>query len=180
MVTLKPQSNGPSYSSTVIGTLAVDGWDVTFGTAMRGLGGLWPRPVPSSLYQMQQPTHQRSVYQLHMIRSGTVTASEFHRVNSCPVGMQGCTWIAGSTLVKYGQTQQKLGQAKRDLMQATTNNFLLQLKTFLDTDVKAIQVRRQFHTVYVNGCVRPVWFCAVSKQTRSSAVADRLHSASYC
>ena len=24
--TLKPQSNGPSYSNTVIGTLAVDGW----------------------------------------------------------------------------------------------------------------------------------------------------------
>ena len=25
----------------VIGTLAADGWAVTFGTAMRGLGGLW-------------------------------------------------------------------------------------------------------------------------------------------
>ena len=34
MGTLKPQSN------TVIGTLAVDGWAVTFGTARRGLGGL--------------------------------------------------------------------------------------------------------------------------------------------
>jgi len=28
-------------------TLAVDGWVVTFGTAMRGLDGLQPRPVPS-------------------------------------------------------------------------------------------------------------------------------------
>jgi len=35
MGTLKPQSNG--YSYTAIGTLAVDGWAVTFGT---GLGGL--------------------------------------------------------------------------------------------------------------------------------------------
>jgi len=35
----------------VIGTQAVDGWAVTFGT-VRGLGGLWPNPVPSSLYQM--------------------------------------------------------------------------------------------------------------------------------
>jgi len=26
MGTLKPQSNGQSYSNTVIGTLAVDGW----------------------------------------------------------------------------------------------------------------------------------------------------------
>jgi len=52
MGTSKPQSNGPSYSNTVIGTLAVDGWAATFGTARRGLGGLEPRPVPPSLYQM--------------------------------------------------------------------------------------------------------------------------------
>ena len=51
MGTLKPQSNGPC-SNAVIGTLAVDGWAVTFGTAMRGLGGAAARPVPSSLYQM--------------------------------------------------------------------------------------------------------------------------------
>ena len=43
MGTLKPQSNGPLYSNMVIGTLAVDGWGVTFGTARRGLGG--PRPL---------------------------------------------------------------------------------------------------------------------------------------
>jgi len=49
---IKPQSNGPLYSNTVIGTLAVDGWAVTFGIARRGLGGLRLRPVPSSLYQM--------------------------------------------------------------------------------------------------------------------------------
>ena len=41
--TLKPHSNGPGYSNTVIGTLAVDGLAVRFGTAMRGLGGLHPR-----------------------------------------------------------------------------------------------------------------------------------------
>jgi len=52
MDTLKPQSNGPLYSNTVIDTLAVDGWAVTFGAARRGMGGLWPRPVPSSLYQI--------------------------------------------------------------------------------------------------------------------------------
>jgi len=34
-----------------IGTLAVDGWAVTFGTARRVLGGAPARPVPSSLYQ---------------------------------------------------------------------------------------------------------------------------------
>ena len=52
IATLKPQSNGPLYSNTVIGTLAADGWAVTFSTAMRGLSGLRPHPVPSSLYQM--------------------------------------------------------------------------------------------------------------------------------
>jgi len=36
----------------LIGTLAVDGWAVTFGTARRGLSGLGPRRVPYSLYQM--------------------------------------------------------------------------------------------------------------------------------
>jgi len=40
------------YNNTVIGTPAVDGWAVTFGTARTELGGLRPRPVPSSLYQM--------------------------------------------------------------------------------------------------------------------------------
>jgi len=52
--TLRLQSNGPLYSNTVIGTgtLAVDGWAVTVGTVRRALSGLWPRLVPSSLYQM--------------------------------------------------------------------------------------------------------------------------------
>jgi len=52
VATLKPHSNGPSYSNMVIGTLDVYGWAVTFGTARRGLGGLQPHPVPSLLYQM--------------------------------------------------------------------------------------------------------------------------------
>jgi len=42
---LKSQSNEPY-------TDRCDGWAVIFGTAMRGLGGLRPRPVPFSLYQM--------------------------------------------------------------------------------------------------------------------------------
>jgi len=41
-----------TYLLTVIDTLAVDGWPVTFGTAKRGLGGAAARPGPSSLYQM--------------------------------------------------------------------------------------------------------------------------------
>jgi len=35
MGTLKSHSKGPLYSNAVTGTLAVDGWAVTFGTARR-------------------------------------------------------------------------------------------------------------------------------------------------
>jgi len=46
MGTFKPHSNGPLYSNMVIGTLAVDGWAVTFGTARRGLDAAHPpRPL---------------------------------------------------------------------------------------------------------------------------------------
>ena len=38
MGTLKPKSNRQLYSNTVIGTLAVDRWTVTFGTASRFRG----------------------------------------------------------------------------------------------------------------------------------------------
>jgi len=37
---IKTAEQRPLYSNTVIGTLAVDGWAVTFGTARMGLGGL--------------------------------------------------------------------------------------------------------------------------------------------
>ena len=58
---LKPHSNGPLYSNAVIGTLAVDGWAVTFGTVRRGLGGLRSRSDPSSLYQIYHHPSTASV-----------------------------------------------------------------------------------------------------------------------
>jgi len=61
MATIKPQSN------TMIGTLTVDRWAVTFGTARRGLGGLQPRPLLAVLNVTAQPTYPRPVYQLHVI-----------------------------------------------------------------------------------------------------------------
>ena len=53
--TLKPQSSGPLYSNTVIGTLAVDGWAVTFGTARTGLGGAPARPGPPRYTKCNSP-----------------------------------------------------------------------------------------------------------------------------
>ena len=53
IATSELQSNGPSYSNTVIGTLAVNGWwTITFGTGRRGLGGAAAHLGLSSLYQM--------------------------------------------------------------------------------------------------------------------------------
>jgi len=46
--TLKPQSNGPLYSNTDIGTLAVDEWAVQQGELGRAAAPL----SPSSLYEM--------------------------------------------------------------------------------------------------------------------------------
>ena len=53
--TLKQQSSGLLHINTVIGTLAVDGWAVKFGTARRGLGGLGPRPVPPRCTKSNSP-----------------------------------------------------------------------------------------------------------------------------
>jgi len=53
---LKLQSNEPSYSNTVIGTLAIDGWAVAFGTARRGLHGrAAARPGPSCYTKCNNP-----------------------------------------------------------------------------------------------------------------------------
>jgi len=67
MATLKPQSNGTLYNSTVIGTLAVDGWAVTFGIARRGLGDWGPAQFPVLAVPNVQPTRQRPVYKLRII-----------------------------------------------------------------------------------------------------------------
>jgi len=66
----------------VIGTLAVNGWAVTFGTVRRGLGGLQSHPVPSSVYQILQPTHQRPVYQLYVIHCSTIITCAHYRVKA--------------------------------------------------------------------------------------------------
>ena len=68
IVTLKPQSSGPLYNNTVIGTLAVDGWTVTFGTARRGLVGAAVHPGPSSLYRkIHETVHQRTKFILFYV-----------------------------------------------------------------------------------------------------------------
>jgi len=61
IATLKPQSNGLSYNNTVIGTLAVDGWAVTFSYSEEGLlvvPDVTVHPstasVPTSYYSMWQ------------------------------------------------------------------------------------------------------------------------------
>jgi len=52
MVTLKPLSNGPLYSSTVIGTLAADEGLLHLVQRGGGLGGAAASSGPYTLYQM--------------------------------------------------------------------------------------------------------------------------------
>ena len=49
-------------------------------------------------------------------------------------------YFAGSALVKCGQTEQKLGIAERELIQAAANNYIQPLRAFLDGDMKTVQV----------------------------------------
>jgi len=63
----------------VIGTLAVDGWAVTFGTARRGLGGAAARPGPSSLYQKSR------CYSTQILR--TIALSALHNCHRSLDGM---------------------------------------------------------------------------------------------
>ncbi|ELT91502.1 hypothetical protein CAPTEDRAFT_172037 [Capitella teleta] len=49
----------------------------------------------------------------------------------------------GSALIKCGQTEQKLGQAERDFLSSSANNFLQPLKAFLDGDMKTVQKERK-------------------------------------
>ena len=74
MGTLKPQSNGPLYSNTMIGTLAVDGWAVTFGTAKRAWASCGSAQSPPRYTKCNSPPIN-SQYQLHIIRYGTIITS---------------------------------------------------------------------------------------------------------
>ena len=61
---------GTLYSSTLIRTLAVDGWAVTFRIARRGLGGLRPGPVPPRCTKCNSPPINGQC--TNIIRCGTV------------------------------------------------------------------------------------------------------------
>lgn len=50
---------------------------------------------------------------------------------------------AGNALVKCGQAQLRIGNAEREFIQTTSNNFLQPLHNFLEGDMKTIQVSRE-------------------------------------
>ena len=80
----------------MIGTLADDGWAVTFGTARMGLGGLRPRPGPSSLHKMQQPTGRATALPRPLLAVPNITAhpSMANVPTSCYLMWHyNCLWI---------------------------------------------------------------------------------------
>lgn len=48
--------------------------------------------------------------------------------------------VYGSTLIKVGQTQQKLGEAEKEFVRTAYNGFVGPLQTFLNWDMKQITV----------------------------------------
>jgi len=79
MGTLKPQSNGPLYSNTVIVTLAVDGWAVAFSTARRRQGELRSAAPPRTLLAVPSITAHPSTASVpgtkYIIRRSTIITS---------------------------------------------------------------------------------------------------------
>jgi len=74
MGTLKSQRNGPLYRNTVIGTLAIDGWVyIWYSEEEIGRAAAPPSPLLAVPNVTANP-HQRPVYQLHIIRCGTIIA----------------------------------------------------------------------------------------------------------
>jgi len=74
MGTIKPQSNGPLYSNTVIGTLAVDGWGVTFGI-QRGRDWAGPQPAqqpPPRCTKCNSSPINGHLFRRHIIGCGTI------------------------------------------------------------------------------------------------------------
>ena len=71
--------------------MATEGWAVAFGTARRGLSGLWPRPVPSSLSVNAAKTAVQAFVSTRLdycnslmngIADGLITGATTHRLRS--------------------------------------------------------------------------------------------------
>jgi len=81
MNTLKPQNNGPLYSNTVIGTLAVDacmGCYILYSEEGPGRAAAPPNPflaVPNVAAHPSTAVYQLSI--ISIIRCGTIITSEF-------------------------------------------------------------------------------------------------------
>jgi len=68
IATLKPQSSGPLYSNTVIGTLAGRRWVGCYIWYIEDRPGRAAPPVPPCCTKCNmQRTHQQPLYQLHTI-----------------------------------------------------------------------------------------------------------------
>jgi len=75
MPTLKPHSNGSSYSNTVIGTLTINGRVVTFGTARNGLIA-HQRPVKKTIIwcgTIILPLNYKGSISLNLLTGGKAT-----------------------------------------------------------------------------------------------------------
>jgi endophilin-B len=55
---------------------------------------------------------------------------------------------SGSTLIKCGQTHQKLGLIYKDFIQSSAMGYMQPLKSFLEGEMKSITVKIYFQQIY--------------------------------
>ena len=84
LLTLCGTFNWPLYSNTVIGTLAVDGWAVTFWYSNKGPGRAAApfSPFLAVPNVTSHPSTANVAYQLHIIWCGTIIACGLYRVKN--------------------------------------------------------------------------------------------------
>ena len=82
--------------------------------------------------------------------------------------------MAGSALVKCGQMQQKLAEAERQFVQSSITIFLFPLKSFLDGDMKIIQVSYGTWKGAFETCVRLIGLmCGITGRLKQILNAEK-------
>jgi len=98
LLTLCGTFNWPLYSNTVIGTLAVDGWAVTFWYSNKGPGRAAApfSPFLAVPNVTSHPSTANVAYQLHIIWCGTIIACDSTGLK-IPDWLMGWLAVAGKT-----------------------------------------------------------------------------------
>ncbi|EEB17400.1 endophilin B, putative [Pediculus humanus corporis] len=111
---------------------------------------LWTSKIVGNLEAVLNPTVGKSVENFFMdkmeksIKTNRFSDLEYLGISMIEAGNDfGPGTAYGSTLIKVGQCEQRLGQTKRDFIASAENCFINPLKKFLDGEMKTIQKERK-------------------------------------